>query len=97
MDSEHLSEEGGLKRYSGNGLTGPGFYRVWVKGCLDASWSAWWDGMQVIPDYERGETVLAGELADQAALHGVLAKVRNLGLVLLQVTREEPAPDGPGS
>ena len=56
-----------------------------VQGHLDGSWSAWFDGLKVTIA-ERGESVLGGSLPDQAALHGVLTKVRDLGLPLLAVT-----------
>ena len=61
-------------------------YRIWVQGHLDGDWSAWFDGL-AISNQANGETELAGELPDQAALHGVLAKVRDLGLPLLAVRR----------
>ncbi len=59
-----------------------------VRGHLDGTWSAWFDGLALthLPD---GETVLAGDLPDQAALHGALVKVRDLGLPLLEVTCDE--------
>ena len=65
-----------------------------VRGHLDGSWSAWFDGLAVT-DAADGESELAGELADQAALHGVLIKVRDLGLPLLSVLcREVEQDDG---
>jgi hypothetical protein len=60
-----------------------------VTGVLDARWSAWFDGLEVTGD-DRGQTVIAGPVADQAALHGLLAKVRDLGLELLEVRRADP-------
>ena len=65
-------------------------YEIRVNGVLDSGWSAWFDGLQVTSD-ERGQTVIAGPVADQAALHGLLAKVRDLGLELLEVRRTDPA------
>jgi hypothetical protein len=65
-------------------------YEIRVKGVLDRGWSAWFDGLEVTSD-ERGQTTLAGPVADQAALHGLLAKVRDLGLELLEVRRTDPA------
>ena len=56
---------------------------------LDSRWSAWFDGLRVTSD-ERGHTVIAGPVTDQAALHGLLAKVRDLGLELLAVRRTDP-------
>ena len=61
-------------------------YQIRVQGHLDGDWSAWFDGL-AISNLANGEMVLAGELPDQAALHGVLAKVRDLGLPLLAVSR----------
>ena len=63
----------------------PAVYQITVKGHLDSQWSAWFDNM-LITNEANGEAVLCGLLADQSALYGVLAKVRNLGLPLLAVT-----------
>jgi len=65
------------------------FYRIRVRGHLDEPRSAWFDGLAVVPSGDD-ETVLAGALPDQAALHGVLAKIRDLGLPLLSLNRVEP-------
>jgi hypothetical protein len=65
-------------------------YEIRVQGHLDADWSAWFAGL-AITSLPGGETRLAGELADEAALHGVLARVRDLGLPLLAVRREGAA------
>jgi hypothetical protein len=59
-------------------------YRIRVKGHLAPRWSAWFDGLTVT-NLPGGEAELAGPLAGQAALHGVLLKVRDLGLPLLSV------------
>ncbi|HSR34172.1 MAG TPA: hypothetical protein VLY63_26700 [Anaerolineae bacterium] len=64
------------------------FYEIRVEGHLGNSWSPWFEGM-TIHHKEGGETVLSGVLADQAALHGVLIKIRDLGLPLVSVTRSE--------
>jgi hypothetical protein len=56
---------------------------------LEPRWSAWFEGLQVSSD-ERGQTTIAGPVVDQAALHGLLAKVRDLGLPLLSVRRLDP-------
>jgi hypothetical protein len=60
-------------------------YRIRVGGRLGAEWSAWFDGLTVtgLPD---GETMLSGLVADQAALHGILNRIRDLGLVLLSLS-----------
>jgi hypothetical protein len=59
-------------------------YEIRVKGVLDSGWAAWFDGLRVTKD-NGGETIIAGPVADQAALHGLLAKIRDLGLELLAV------------
>ncbi|MDQ3863616.1 MAG: hypothetical protein M3317_08975 [Actinomycetota bacterium] len=64
-------------------------YNIRVKGHLDRHWSEWFDGL-TITNLENGEAMLSGEIVDQAALHGVLAKVRDLGLPLIAVTADGP-------
>ena len=64
-------------------------YEIRVRGVLDGGWSAWFDGLRVTSD-ERGHTSITGPVTDQAALHGLLAKVRDLGLELLEVRRTDP-------
>jgi hypothetical protein len=64
-------------------------YDIRVKGHLDGCWSEWFDGLQ-ITNLENGVAMLSGEIADQAALHGVLNKVRNLNLPLISVTSVDP-------
>ena len=61
-------------------------YEIRVKGHLDSRWSAWFDGL-TITNLPHGEALLSGALADQAALHGVLIKVRDLALPLLAVNQ----------
>ena len=63
-------------------------YQIVVKGHLDSEWSEWFDGL-TITLVDRGETILAGPIVDQTALHGVLIKIRDLGLPLLSLTRIE--------
>ena len=60
-------------------------YRITVQGHLDPHWSDWFDELRITHE-ANGTTTLAGPLADQAALHGVLIKIRDLGLPLLAVT-----------
>jgi hypothetical protein len=64
-------------------------YEIRVYGVLDQRWSDWFDGLQLSGE-PGGVTVIAGEVADQAALHGLLAKVRDLNLPLLSVHRVGP-------
>jgi hypothetical protein len=67
----------------------PARYELRVGGVLDPGWSAWFEGLRVSSD-QAGQTVIAGPVADQAALHGLLAKIRDLGLPLLSVRRIDP-------
>jgi hypothetical protein len=64
---------------------GRAHYEIRVDGVLDDRWAAWFGGLQVSDD--GGETVISGLLADQPALHGLLAKIRDLGLCLISVGR----------
>lgn len=64
-------------------------YCIRVKGHLDAHWSEWFDGLTITP-VEGGESVLTGPVVDQAALYGLLLKIRDLNLPLLAVSRFEP-------
>ena len=61
-------------------------YEIRVEGHLGDSWSPWFEGM-TIRHQDSGETVLTGALVDQSALHGVLIKIRDLGLPLVTVKR----------
>jgi hypothetical protein len=72
--------------------TPPTIYEIRVAGRLSPQWTGWFDGLTITP--EGDETCLAGPVADQAALHGLLKKVRDLGLPLLsvnQIPSREPA------
>lgn len=64
------------------------FYEIRVEGHIGDSWSSWFEGMAIRHE-ESGETVLSGTLVDEAALHGVLMRVRDLGLPLVAVRRKE--------
>jgi hypothetical protein len=66
-----------------------GRYEIRLTGRLDAHWAAWFDGLTVSHETD-GTTVISGPIADQAALHGVLQRVRDLGLPLVSVIRVEP-------
>jgi len=74
MESKHVRQE---------------VYRIVVKGHLDSEWSEWFDGL-TITLVDNGETILTGPIVDQTALHGVLIKIRDLGLPLLGLSRIEP-------
>jgi hypothetical protein len=68
----------------------PMVYQIKIMGHLDRRWSGWFGGLTITLD-ENGDTLLTGTVIDQAALHGLLRKVRDLGIPLLSVTH-----DGPG-
>ena len=60
-------------------------YEIRVQGHLENRWSAWFDGMELVLA-DDGSTLLRGQVSDQAALHGLIEKVRDLGLPLLSIT-----------
>ena len=66
-----------------------GRYEIRLKGHLDARWAAWFDGLNLTHQSD-GTTVIHGQVADQAALHGLLQKVRDIGLPLVSVICVEP-------
>ncbi|HEX9131886.1 MAG TPA: hypothetical protein VF844_06315 [Ktedonobacteraceae bacterium] len=68
-------------------VTDPARYRIRVKGQVGPEWSEWFDGMTITYD-EHHETILSGQLLDQAALYGILHKIQALGLPLLSVLCE---------
>ncbi len=63
-------------------------YEILVRGHLDDSWSEWFDGLEITP-CPNGATRLSGVPDDQAILHGALAKIRNLNLLVISVTLVE--------
>jgi len=65
-----------------------GRYEIRLKGHLDSRWAEWFDGLGLTNDKD-GTTVIHGFVLDQAALHGLLRKVRDVGLPLVSVTRVE--------
>jgi hypothetical protein len=71
----------------------PGRYEIRLKGHLDSRWAAWFDGLSLTNEND-GTTIICGPVADQSALHGLLQKVRDLGLPLVSVTQVQPGqPD----
>jgi len=74
---------------------GAGWYEIRIKGHLDSRWAAWFDGLSLTNERD-GTTVISGPVFDQAALHGLLQKVRDVGLPLVSVTSVNPdQPDVP--
>jgi len=69
----------------------PGRYEIRLDGHLATRWATWFDGM-TLTTHSDGTTVIAGPVIDQAALHGLLARLRDIGLPLLSVTRVDSDP-----
>ena len=74
-------------------------YEIRIRGHLEPRWASWFDGLTLTLDPD-GTTVIRGQVADQAALHGLIQKVRDIGLPLVSVTStatpsKEPRPDHP--
>lgn len=83
-DQPNSTEEGGL-------------YEIKINGLLDEHWKPWFEGMELgnVTNGETGEacTLITGQIADQPALHGLLAKIRDLNLTLISVRKiVSPAP-----
>ena len=66
----------------------PACYRIRVKGQLDDNWSDWFEALDI--SVEGGETILSGQIADQAALHGLFIRIRDMNLTLLSVEQIKP-------
>jgi hypothetical protein len=74
-----------------------GRYEIRLKGHLDGRWAAWFDGLSLSRESD-GTTLLTGSIPDQAALHGLLQRVRDTGLSLVSVSRLAPGPaERPGN
>ena len=76
---------------SENDPSQPMIYQIRIKGHLGGHWTDWFDGL-TITALDNGDTLLTGPVLDQAALHGVLKKVRDVGLPLVSVMRVPPDP-----
>lgn len=77
-----------------NHSQGGGRYQVRVRGHLSPAWADWFDGMTISLE-DDGHTVISGPVADQSALHGLLRKLRDLGLVLISLNRIDPCAELP--
>jgi hypothetical protein len=78
-----------------SGSQSPARYQIRVEGTLDQRWTAWFEGLQIAS--EGQQTVISGLLPDQPALHGVLNKIRDLGMCLISVHRLGPDQAGQAS
>ena len=67
----------------------PVVYQIRIEGHLGPQWTEWFGGMTITPE-DDGDTLLTGPVEDQAALHGLLRKVRDLGIPLISATRLKP-------
>jgi hypothetical protein len=65
-------------------------YQIRIKGRLSSRWERWFERMTITPQAD-GDTILTGPIVDQAALHGVLTKIRDLGVLLISIERVDPA------
>jgi len=71
-----------------SGRTPSAGYEIRVEGVLDHRWTAWFEGLEIASDHSQ--TVISGPVLDQAALHGLLNRVCDLGLVIVSVRRLDP-------
>jgi hypothetical protein len=69
----------------------PMVYQIRIKGHLGSQWTDWFGGLTITLE-DNGDTLLTGPVVDQAALHGLLKKVRDLGMPLVSVSPVEPGP-----
>ena len=69
----------------------PVVYQIRIKGHLGSQWTDWFEGLTITLE-DNGDTLLTGPVVDQAALHGLLKKVRDLGMPLVSVSPVEPGP-----
>jgi hypothetical protein len=69
----------------------PIVYEIRIKGHLDSQWTDWFSGLTVTLE-ENGDTLLTGPVIDQAALHGLLKKIRDLGMPLISISLRESGP-----
>jgi hypothetical protein len=77
---------------NGSNYEKPTIYQICIKGKLDPIWSDWFDGFSI--SQMENKTVLTGPVSDQAALHGMLAKINDLGLVIISLNEESEIEPG---
>ena len=79
------------QRSQRTGPAWPSIYQIRIEGHLGPAWTDWFAGLSITLE-DDGDTLLTGAVVDQAALHGLLKKVRDLGVPLVSVDRLEPSP-----
>jgi hypothetical protein len=90
LDVERVEEQEVMTHeYLNHGSDQPPIYRIVLQGHLSSQWSDWFDGFIITLDAD-GQTILTGPIVDQAALHGVLKKIRDLGISLVSIQRMDP-------
>jgi hypothetical protein len=95
MQANDSSTRDADREASADDQDSPVHYRIRVKGHLDARWTAWFDALSLTHDSD-GTTTIHGPVVDQAALHGVLQRLRDVAVPLLSVTQVDPThPDAP--
>ena len=72
-------------------------YEIRVKGHLPPRWSTWFEGMTIEPDGTEGTTVISGPVVDQAALHGLLQRLRDVAIPLVSLVPVSPKPETAGA
>lgn len=90
MPSEQQSNEISNNPQPESDPNQPMVYQIRVKSYLDSAWTDWFEGLTITLE-ESGHTLLTGPVVDQAALYGLLKKIRDLGMLLISVTYIEPA------
>ena len=80
------------KRYAVHNSDRLDIYQIVIQGHLSGQWSSWFDGFTITLD-PGGQTSIVGPVIDQAALHGVLKKIRDLGIPLISVNRLDPGEE----
>ena len=71
-----------------NNSEGSTIYQIRIHGCLDSRWADWFEGLAILPE-EGGDTLLTGPVPDQAELHGLFKRMRDLGIPIISVNPVE--------